>query len=77
MLDSGAGTPLSYLWPVQEEEVQQLKALPHHFRVRQCEGRQQQGQGMLPVQLLAVGWPLLCYIAQNCQDLDGKAMRGE
>lgn len=58
----------SSLGPVQEEEVQQLEALPHHFGVGQREGGQQQGQGRLPVQLLAVGWPLLCYIAQNCQD---------
>lgn len=72
----GQVPPCSYLWPMQEEEVQQLEALPHHFGVGQREGGQQQGQGRLLVQLLAVAWPLLCYIAQNCQDLDGEAVRG-
>lgn len=67
--------PQAYLGPVQEEEVQQLQALPHHLGVRYHENLQQQGKGSLLVQLLAVGWALLCYVAQHCQDLHGEAMR--
>lgn len=67
--------PQAYLWPVQEEEVQQLQALPHHLGVRYHENVQQQGKGSLLVQLLAVGWALLCYVAQHCQDLHREDMR--
>lgn len=66
--------PPAYLWAVQEEEVQQLQALPHHFGVGERQGTQQQGQGSPLVQLLAVGGPLLCNVAQHCQDLGREAV---
>lgn len=67
MLDGGR-QPRAHLRAVQEEEVQQLQALPHGLGVGQCQRGQQQGQSL--VQLPAQGWALLCDIAQNRQDLE-------
>lgn len=59
----------SHLWAVQEEEVQQLQALPHGLGVGQCEQGQELGQEGLLEQPLALGPSLVCHVAQHSQDL--------
>lgn len=68
--DQGLRTgPETNLWPVEEQQLQQLQTLAYYFSVREGQCVQQGGeQGPWP-QMPAIRRTLLCNVAQNCEHL--------